>query len=343
MTTDWTHFLESQGMSKQTREADDGQHSKIEWATLNGNTITDLSHLGLLEISGADATTFLQGQVTNDVKQLENDCAHYTGYCNPQGRLLALFLAFKQQQKLYLQCRQEVLSKVSQRLKMYVLRSQVRINDVSNDWVRIGLSGTQIATLLAPLFETIPIQPYVTSHTENSTLIRLPGRVPRYEIVCGLAQAKAIWLHLGAQCTPVGSSVWEWLEIQAGIPDIALLTQEAFVPQMVNLDLLGGIHFKKGCYTGQEIVARTHYLGTIKRRTQYAHLNSATMPAIGDDILDGAQQTIGKIVRCAPAMEGGFDVLAECRLESVTQGAVYWRTIALEIKPLPYALEVSKV
>jgi len=306
--------------------------------TQNQNVICDLSHLGLLEITGDEAVTFLQGQVTNDVKLLNVSNAHYTGYCSPKGRLLALFLAFSNHQKLYLQLNHKLLEPISKRLKMYVMRSKVNINNVSDTVVKIGLNGNDVPALLSQFFTQIPMQAYESFSTENSTLIRLSGSKPRFEVICDTESAKEIWQALKKQCKPVGRACWEWLEIQAGIPDIYVQTQEEFVPQMVNLDLLDAINFKKGCYTGQEIVARTHYLGKVKRRTHLAHLNTSSPPQAGNDVLNTNNEVVGKIVRSAPAPNGGYDVLAEIRLESVEAGDLFVNGIKIDILQLPYNL-----
>ena len=306
--------------------------------TQSQNVICDLSHLGLLEISGDDALTFLQGQVTNDVKLLQGNSAHYTGYCSPKGRLLALFFAFTHQQKLHLQLNHRLLEPIAKRLKMYIMRSKVSLNNVSDNLVKIGLNGQDIPRLLAPFFKEIPAKVYESINTESATLIRLAGSVPRFEVICDTAQAKTIWQALKAQCKPVGKDCWEWLEIQAGIPDIVTQTQEEFVPQMVNLDLLNAINFKKGCYTGQEIVARTHYLGKVKRRTHLAHLNTSTPPQAGNDVLNANDEVVGKLVRSAPAPNGGYETLAEIRLESVETGNLSVNGVQLAFKQLPYEL-----
>ncbi len=308
--------------------------------TQNQNVICDLSHLGLLEVSGDDAVTFLQGQVTNDVRLIGDNHAHYTGYCSPKGRLLALFFAFSHNQKLHLEFNQKLLEPITKRLRMYVMRAKVTINDVSDSTVRIGLSGNNIVDLLAPFFATVPKLAYESANNENGTIICMPNAgMPRYQIVGNTEQAKTMWLALKSDCKPVGKACWEWLEIQAGIPDVYLSTQEEFVPQMLNLDALNAINYKKGCYTGQEIVARTHYLGKVKRRTQLAHIASDIGPTLGDDVMDANQQAIGKIVRCAPAIDAGFVVLVECRLESLALGDIYWNNIAFSIKQLPYSLD----
>lgn len=302
------------------------------------NIICDLSHLGLLEVSGDDAVTFLQGQVTNDVRLLDGNHAHYSGYCSPKGRLLALFFAFSHGQNLHLQLNHKLLEPISKRLKMYVMRSKVNITNVSDTFVRIGLSGKELTNLLVPFFAEIPEQIFELTSTDNSTLIRLPGTTPRFEIICDTAHAKEIWQALKANCMPVGKPCWEWLEIQAGIPDIYLQTQEEFVPQMVNLDLLDAINYKKGCYTGQEIVARTHYLGKVKRRTHLVHLNTSTPPQAGNDVTNESNDIVGKVVRVAPEPAGGYVVLAEIRLESVEAGNLLVNGIKADFQQLPYAI-----
>lgn len=304
----------------------------------NENVICDLSHLDLLEMSGDDAVSFLQGQVTNDVTLLDGHNAHYTGYCSPKGRLLALFLAYSLQGKVYLQLNHKLAEPIAKRLSMYVMRSKVIINNVSDASVRIGLCGHDMPELLGEFFAQIPQQAYALVNTANDALIRLPGNTPRFELICETEHAKEIWAALKNRCKPVGKPCWEWLEVQAGIPDIYLNTQEEFVPQMVNLDLLGVINFKKGCYTGQEIVARTHYLGKVKRRTYLAHLSTSTPPQAGNDVVNQNNEVVGKVVRSAPAPVGGYDMLAEIRLESIENGDLLVNGVKMNIQQLPYSL-----
>ena len=326
----WHEFLQNSNTKHPLNE--------ISSSLIDETIICDLSHLGLLQIQGADAVTFLQGQVTNDVKQLNGQNAHYSGYCTPKGRLLALFLAFAHQDHIHLQMPKPLIESIAKRLKMYVLRSKVEIQDVSESIIKIGLSGPQAPELLGKLFSQVPQNDYELATLENAALLKLPGKQPRFEIFTDSDNAPAIWNTLLTQAKPASANVWEWLEIQAGIPDVTTPTQEEFVPQMLNLDLLGGINFKKGCYTGQEIVARTHYLGTVKRRTHLAHISAETQPAAGTDIHNAQNEVVGKIVRIANAPAGGFDVLAEIRLESLESGQLSVNGTALEIQPLPYAL-----
>jgi len=310
-------------------------------AVANQNIICDLSHLGLLEISGADVVTFLQGQVTNDVKLLAGNNAHYTAYCTPKGRMLALFLAFASYDHLRLQFNRDLLEPIMKRLKMYVMRSKVEIKNVSDEIIRLGINGPQAASLLASQFSSVPTKDYEMLTLENGALLKLPTirNHQRFEIFVDAVNAPIIWNALKQHCLAVGKPCWDWLEIQAGIPDITSRTQEQFVPQMLNLDILNGINFKKGCYTGQEIVARTHYLGTVKRRTYLANIPSNISPVEGNKIHDEAQNEIGQIVRIAPSLSNGFDALIEMRIDAQQTGKIFWETLPIEIKQLPYSVE----
>lgn len=315
-----------------------------DWQTAvakSSNVLCDLSHLGLLEISGADAITFLQGQVTNDVKLLVGNNAHYSAYCTPKGRMLALFLAFAHFDHIHLQFNRELLEPIMKRLKMYVMRSKVEIKDVSDSIVRFGINGPQAASILALSHANIPSQDYELMSSENCTILKLPtiDGCHRFEIFTDGINAPAIWDALKAHCQLVNKPCWDWLEIQAGIPDVTPRTQEQFVPQMLNLDIINGISFKKGCYTGQEIVARTHYLGSVKRRTYLASLTSDIAPTEGDKIHDGAQNEIGQIVRVAPNITNGFDALIEMRIDAHQAGINFWNDVPISLRPLPYMLE----
>jgi folate-binding protein YgfZ len=340
MTTPWHTFLTQRSARIENDQVVDFGDAVAELqAAADGNVLCDLSHLGLLQISGADAVPFLQGQVTNDVKLLDGHTSHYAGYCNPKGRMLALFFAFGHLDHLHLQLPKTLIEPILKRLKMYVLRSKVTIEDVSDRIRRFGVAGNGSEAALQEIFGQVPQQPHVLATLENGVIVRLPGPTPRFQIYSDETHAAAVWDALAASHRPIGKPAWDWLEIQAGIPDVYPETQEAFVPQMLNLDALGGINFKKGCYTGQEIVARTHYLGKVKRRTQIAHVDSTEPPSAGADILvAGGSEVAGNIVRSALAPAGGYDVLAEVRLENLATDTLTCQGQALQFKPLPYAL-----
>lgn len=334
----WQEFLSSR---TPTSTADDAEQAALALPTAEAgdSILVDLSHYGLLSLEGEDAQTFLQGQVTNDVKLL-NGSSHYSGYCSPKGRLLALFLAFAHDGKLWLQFDGGLTAAIAKRLRMYVLRSKVVITEHSAETlVRLGVAGQQAEAALRAQFTSIPETEYAVVSQDGLALIRLPGSLPRYEIIVPAAEAPALWDKLAATLKPATQADWDHREIHAGIPEIVSATQETWVPQMVNLDLLNGINFKKGCYTGQEIVARTHYLGKVKRRTHLAHLPLLAPIAAGSEIVDAAGNVAGQVVRSAANPDGGQDILAELRLESVEAGALSWQGMALQLLPMPYALE----
>jgi tRNA-modifying protein YgfZ len=325
----WQSFLTSQGA--QFNAAGEALFP----ATAASAQLFDLSSNGLIAISGADSQTFLQGQVTNDIKLLTQG-AQFNGYCTPKGRLLALFFSFIIDDVIYLQCPRDLIPDLVKRLRMYVLRSKVLVEGASERLVALGLVSDTLAATMAAL----PVTPYQQAQTPHGTLIRLAdtGAQQRALLIVASEQAATSWQALSATFTPGSTSQWEALDIQAGIPQVYAATKEQFVPQMVNLDALNGINFKKGCYTGQEIVARTHYLGKVKRRTLLAQLTGSQAPQPGDVLHDAQQQEAGQLVRVAPAANNGWWVLAECRLEAKEAGAISWQGQALDFKELPYAL-----
>jgi len=344
MNSQWQASLVAHGaIIDQDRVSHFGQAQQELQSTAHDTIIADLSHLALLQVDGEDAVTFLQGQVTNDVKLLDGSNSHFAGYCTPKGRLLALFLAFAHHDHVHLQLHGALKEPVLKRLRMYVLRSKVTLTDVSDSIVRFGVAGPQATAAIEKVFGTAPQAVHGLASLDTANLLRLPGDTPRYEVFCKSEHATALWNQLQAFAKPVGAACWDWLEIQAGIPEVSPATVEAFVPQMLNLDLLNGINFKKGCYTGQEIVARTHYLGKVKRRTLLAHIPGAQLPQAADPVF-GSETTepVGQIVRAAPAPAGGFDILVEVRSESVAAGGLRWAALdgtALTLLPMPYPVE----
>ncbi len=317
MQPDWQHFLAGQG----ARIADDsvahfGDPAAELTAARDGTVLCDLSHLGLIVASGDDALAFLQGQFTNDVEKLPDDAVQYNGWCSAKGRLLATFLLWKGRQGYLLQLPAALVAPVMRRLAMFVLRSKVALADTSADWVRLGIAGRNAAALLREVCADNLPGPMASWHGDGMRVICLD--VARFEIVAAPDKAQALWQTFAPHCTRSGAAVWSWLDIRAGIPTVLPATQDQFVPQMANFELVGGVSFKKGCYPGQEIVARTQYRGILKRRMGLAHLDIAARP--GDKVYSAAfgEQAAGEIANAAPAPGGGFDVLVVAQLDSMT-------------------------
>jgi len=318
MITEWKVYLENAGA---VVENDAIVHfgnpaQEIKIATTD-DVITDLSYIGLISAQGNDAQTFLQGQLTNDVRDVTGQHSQLSGYCSPKGRLLAIFRLFLNDDKYYLQLPAELLQPVIKRLGMYVLRSKVTLEDASHSMVHIGLSGPKSDSLLKVSIGELPQDVDQVIAASKIIVIRIPGIQPRYELFGPVDGIKQLWEQLSMHATPVGSGCWKRLDIMAGIPVIYAKTMDSFVPQMVNLETLEGISFKKGCYTGQEVVARLHYRGNLKRRMYLAHADSPIAPQAGDTLYSpdaGDAEGTGIIVDAQVSPGGGYDVLAVVRM-----------------------------
>ncbi len=222
---------------------------------------------------------------------------------------------------------------------MYILRSKAEAKDVSADYIIIGLAGAQAAAAARPLFDQIPSTPLTLTTARDASLLRLDTQ--RFQIIAPLAGAHEFDDAIGKSAALADPDFWDWLDIRAGIPFIMPATQEQFVPQMANLDLIGGVSFTKGCYPGQEIVARMHYLGRLKQRMYLANLPAAAAPKPGDKLYSSSlgDQAAGMIVNAAPAPAGGHDVLAVMQIASAERADVRWRSLdgpRLELMELPY-------
>jgi len=319
-------FLESRGARlSEGRVADFGDVRKELAAARDATVVADLSHYALIAATGDDARAFLHGQLTNDVNALRDDSAQWTGWCSPKGRLLASFLLVRAPGRYLLMLPAEIAEGIRKRLSMFVLRSKVKLADASAEWVRIGLAGTQAAALVAREFELAP-GPFQVAVRGDAMAIGL--EFGRFVVVAPPAGAGAMWETFAASAAQAGAQAWEWTSIRAGIPTIVGATQDAFVPQMANFDLIGAVSFHKGCYPGQEIVARTQYRGILKRRMAQAHVESGDPPAPGDSVYSSAfgEQAAGTIANAAPSPDGGYDALVVAQIESLDRDDLRWRS-----------------
>ena len=311
-------------------------------ATRDGAVIAPLTHLGLIACSGEDAQAFLHGQLSNDLKQLGPERSEYAAYCSAKGRMLANFLLWREDRDYLLQLERSLLPAVQKRLGMFVLRAKVKLADASEARPVLGLAGSAAAAALKEIFPALPQQAHEVVHDPaKGTLIALPGA--RFQLVAELESAKRLWDKLAAVLRPVGAPCWEWLEIRHGLPLINSATQEQFVPQMANMDLIGAVNFQKGCYPGQEIVARTQYLGQLKRRMVLVHAAGPGAPQAGDALFsrEVEGQASGMVVNAQAAPDGGYDLLAVVQTSAIAQGALHLGSAdgpLLQLQPLPYAL-----
>jgi folate-binding protein YgfZ len=300
--------------------------------------IAPLSHLGLIAVEGDDASSFLHNQLTNDVLGLNASTARLAGYCSPKGRLLATLQVWQAENRLLLLLPLEILPAIQKRLQMFVMRSKVKLADVSDSYGLIGLVNPA-ASLLAQHYPELPSDAYTMSSSAAGTLIRQPDAagMTRYLWISSTEQAQAIL----ASAAPAAASLWRWSEIQAGIPQITLATQEQFVPQMINFEIVGGVNFRKGCYPGQEIVARSQYLGKFKRRMLLARVDAAEAAA-GTEVYAESDpgQPCGMLVNAERGPDGTLACLVEMKLDVVGQpvhlGAADGPLLAFSA--LPYSL-----
>jgi hypothetical protein len=302
---------------------------------------SELPQLGLIRFSGDDAQAFLHTQLSCDVAALITGRSTYGAYCTPKGRVLASFLLWRTDQGFFMQLPSSLREPIQKQLSKFILRAKVKAADVSGEWMLIGVAGKDAASLVRRLTGQAPQEAHEVAHAADATVIRLPG--DRYEIAAAKAQASRILDGLAAGAEKTGAETWDRLDILSGIPTIAAATQEAFVPQMVNLDLIGGVSFEKGCYPGQEIVARMHYRGTLKQRMYLAHVPGAERPQAGDKLYSAAfgEQSCGTIVNAAAALDGGSDVLAVIQIAAGGTSDVRWKEpggTRLVFSSLPYRI-----
>ncbi len=285
--------------------------------------LADLSHNALYGVTGDDAGAFLHGQLTNDVQALGEGAAQWNGWCSPKGRLLASFLLLRAPSRYLLLLPAEIAAATMKRLAMFVLRSKVKIADASEELVRFGVGGKAAPVLIARHWEHVP-GPMQSVGRDGAACIALGPE--RFVILAPPESAPGLWRSLSEGAVEAGADSWEWLGVRAGVPTIVDATREAFVPQMANFELVGGVSFHKGCYPGQEIVARTQYRGILKRRMALAHVDGASRPAPGDSVYSRAfgDQSAGTIANAAPSPDGGFDVLVVAQLESLDNDDLRW-------------------
>lgn len=300
-----------------------------------------LPELGVISVSGADAITFLQTQLTNDVGHLGADQMQLSGYCTPKGRLLATFHQWRADDTVFLRAPREIIASVVKRLSMFVLRAKAKVIDASDAWSTYALLGTGSARVLRDAGLAVPGSPWTSNSNGDVRVDRVlltPDGVERFL----LTTPSASTLPLPESLPRVPASVWWVSEIEAGVPTVFAATQEKFVPQMINFEVLGGVDFKKGCYPGQEIVARSQYLGKLKRRMNIAHVDSADRVAAGADVFaSDSTQPIGTVVMAAPFGGGSSALLFEAPIDRVEAGSLHLQANdgpRLTVRPLPYAL-----
>ncbi len=282
---------------------------------------------------------FLQGQLTCDVEALSDDTAVHGAYCTAKGRVLANFLLWPDAGTVLMLMPRSLVASIRKRLQSFVLRSKVALDDRSEAFALFGLAGPAAPTTVAAFAGAAPADHLRITRSDGVIVIALD--TDRVVVVTRVERAFETWDSFASTLKPVGAPCWEWLDIANGLPWITAATQDQFVPQMANLDLIGAVNFRKGCYTGQEIVARMQYLGKPKRRLFLAQVDVESSPAPGESLVTDGDQPAGTVVNAAPAPQGGFDLLAVVQTASAGAATVRLGSSggpALRFRPLPYAV-----
>lgn len=319
----WLDFLVTQGATLR-----DGPTPDIEAFTPQAGAagepdngfIAPLTHLGLIIAEGEEAASFLHNQLTNDILGLTPQSACLAGYCSPKGRLLATMLVWRTEHRVMMALPREILPAILKRLQMFVLRAKVKLHDASDTHVMLGVTGGQTA-LPGAYFATTPAAPYSVVQADCGSLLRIAdaGGLPRFVVTLARTEeAMQIWQSVTATLPAAAPAAWRCGEIFAGVPQITLATLEQFVPQMINFEIVGGVNFRKGCYPGQEIVARSQYLGKFKRRMLLASVDAATVPAATEVFADNDPgQPCGMVVNAERGPDGRFACLVEMKLDAI--------------------------
>jgi folate-binding protein YgfZ len=286
-----------------------------------GPTVHPLPDWSILRASGRDAGAFLQGQLSNDIGMLNASRAQLSTYCTAQGRMLATLLVWRHGDDYYLRLPGDIAPGVAAKLRRYVLRAAVTLEACFPQLRLLGLGGPGASAALAGFVE-VPEGAMAMASSPEGIFVRLQAR-ELFEIAVPAERWSQVWNHLARFARPAGADAWTWRLIDAGLPVVTAATQEQFVPQMANLEKLGAVNFDKGCYPGQEIVARAQYRGEVKRRLFRLHADD-TRPADGQPIFAPARETpCGTVVQAAAAPTGGFDLLAVVATSAVDAGQLH--------------------
>jgi len=318
-----------------------------------GTTVTELPSHGVLELAGSDAERFLQNQLTVDVRDLPADRSLLGAVCTPQGRVVASFRIFRAPTSFLLVLPRSVLPVLRDHLSKYRLRARVDIEAWGEGSTILGVFGEGAARTLGDAGLPTPPSPPGPSETgtgevswfQDTLVGSVPGEGPRFIVVSRTGALEALARSVPLADALSAETAWRLADIRAGLPTVWPETVEAFLPQMMNLDAVGGVSFTKGCYPGQEVVARLRYLGQLKRRMIRGSVAGDPpppgSPVFGD--VEGEPAVVGKVVDAAPAHPGSSELLAVVQLTHAREDAVLAVLApdgpALRVLPLPYRVD----
>jgi folate-binding protein YgfZ len=317
MNKSWRQALADRGARVDgDRVTDFGQTQREAQPAVAETALTALLSEGFILASGEDALAFLQGQLSNDIEQVSSARAQLAAYCTPKGRVLATLLLWQTDNGYALGLPRELCESTRKRLQMYVLRSRVRLADASDQIAVLGLAGAGARAMVHSELGIVLSSTYDVGSNGGVTAIALPG--DRVQVTADVERGIETWDRLAGRCLLVGEETWEAHAIAAGVPVITSATQDQFTPHMLNLDLVGGVSFSKGCYTGQEIVARTQYLGQVKRRLARFATTGRAKPGV---VVYVEGQPAGMVVNAAQSPADGSELLAVVQMQAAQSAA----------------------
>ncbi len=296
------------------------------------NGVLPLAHLGVIRAEGHDASSFLHGQLTQDILQLKSSEVRLAAYCSAQGRMLASFYVLRRSESdVVLICNNDILAATLKNLSRFVLRAKVKLTDASADHAIFGLAGAALEAIVGNAHN-----PWSRRDEGDASVIHL---YPADGVV------RALWLAPAQSDAPTGQILslqdWLWSDVRSGIAMITAPVTQAFVPQMLNYESVGGVNFKKGCYPGQEVVARSQFRGTLKRRAFLAHSDAPL--AAGNEIFHDTdpEQPCGTVAQAAASPDGGYDAIVSMLVSASEVVGLHIASAsgpALLVTPAPYPL-----
>lgn len=322
--SEWIQYLQSQAAHITTHTNEALAENFAATTATSGypqTFVTPLLHLGLMSIEGNDSQKFLQGQLTCDVKSASPMLSILGAACNPQGRMFTSFRLLQgnneAQPHYFMRMRSNIVESTRETLSKYIVFFKSKLVNADQQWMGIGVWGEQSSQIIAELTGTdsIPQEAGQLAHTAHAMIIRLPGEQPRFECWVTSEQAIALWENLARHAQPVSTHSWILEDIRCGLGDISVSTANTFIPHMLNYPAVKAVSFKKGCYTGQEIVARTEYRGKTKRVMQRFLLSGAPALQAGTELHQpGSDRAVATVISAAPCDQTGNSVDQEALL-----------------------------
>ena len=299
------------------------------------NGVAPLPHLGVIRVEGDDAAKFLHGQLTQDFSLLGLSEARLAGFCSAKGRMQASFIGFKRSQtEVLLVCQQDVLSSTLKRLSMFVMRAKAKLTDATADYALFGLAGEALDA--------------ITGEASAAWAKQDVGAASLISLYPSDGVRRALWLAPVAEPAPAGANLstsdWCWSEVRSGIAMVSAAIAEAFVPQMLNYESVAGVNFKKGCYPGQEVVARSQFRGTLKRRAYVVHIDGDdSQPFVSQEVFheSDAEQPCGMVAQVAVNPNEGFSAIVSMQTSAADGGKLTLGSASgakITLLPLPYPL-----